>query len=161
MRVQSDRVHSAGVDDSCTFFVCAEENREVCATTHFGGAHLLGWPDLVRVWAQQSWLTTRWQKQFGPGLLLPHPIQVTPPSLLLQWRSGKHQESLRVPHQLHKEMGGQVRVYISCHLVYCFMTLQLCLNPPYVKKHMLIKCWWLLWLWLSPVISTHCIVLPN
>lgn len=42
MRVQSDRVHSAGVDDSCTFFVCAEENREVCATTHFGGAHLLG-----------------------------------------------------------------------------------------------------------------------
>lgn len=92
------------------FFVCAEENREVCATTHFGGAHQLGRPDLVRVWAQQSRLTPRWQmQQLGPGLLLPHPVQAAPPSLLLQWRSGKHQESLRVPHQLHKEMGGQVR----------------------------------------------------
>lgn len=162
VKAQPDRVHSAEADDSCTFFfVCAEENREVCATTHFGGAHQLGRPDLVGVWAQQSRLTPRWQKQqLGPGLLLPHPVQAAPPSLLLQWRSGKHQESLGVPHQLHKEMGGQVRcILVVIQNIYCFNTyLQLCLVPPYVNILMLITFYWIR---LSLSISTHCIVLPN
>lgn len=91
------------------FFVCAEENGEVRAATELGGAHQPGGPDPVRVGAQQSRFASRWQKQLGPGLLFPYPVQASPPSLLLQWRSRKHQESLRVPHQLHKEMGGQVR----------------------------------------------------
>lgn len=113
MRLKSEGVHSAEADASCIFlFVCAEENREVCATTQFGGAHQFGRPDPVRVGAQQSRLTPRWQKQLGPGLL-PHPVQAPPPSLLLQWRSRKHQESVRVPHQLHKEMGGQVRCILD------------------------------------------------
>lgn len=90
-------------------FVRAEEDREVRAKTQFGGAHKPGGSDLVRVRAQRSRFTPWWQKQLGPGLLLPHPVQAAPPSFLLQWRSWKHQESVWVPHQLHKEMGGQVR----------------------------------------------------
>lgn len=93
-----------------SFYVCAEENWEVCAPAQLGGAHQPGRPDFVRVGAQQPRLTPRWYEQPGPGVLLPHPVQAAPPSLLLQRRSRKHQESLGVSHQLLKEMGGQVRL---------------------------------------------------
>lgn len=94
-----------------SFFACEEENREVCPATQLGGAHQPGGLDSFRIRAEQSQLATQRQMQHGAGVLLPYPVKTPTPSLLLQWRSGKHQKNLRVPHQLHKEMGRQVR----CH----------------------------------------------
>lgn len=82
----------------------AEQNGQVRAAARLGGAHQPGRPDPVRVRAQQPRVARRRHGRPGPGGLLPHPVQAAAPTLLLQRRSGKHQESLRVPHQLHKEI---------------------------------------------------------
>lgn len=56
MRLKSEGVRSAEADHWCTFFhfVCAEENREVCAPSLAGRAHQPSGPDLDGVGAQQS-----------------------------------------------------------------------------------------------------------
>lgn len=59
-RPKSEGVHSAEADDLCvSFYVCAEENREVCAPAQLRGAHQPGRPDFVRVGAQQPRLIPR------------------------------------------------------------------------------------------------------
>lgn len=127
----------------------AEEDREARATALVWRAHQPGRPDPVRVRAERPWFASRGPKQPGPGLLLPHPVQAASPWLLLQWRHGEHQESVRVPHQLHKEMGGQVWCILAViyvvsyiHFTSTMATVSLFfLTSPNMENYFS-PCWW-------------------
>lgn len=87
----------------------AEEDGEAGAAAELGGAAQPGGPDPVRVGAQRPRVVPRRAQRPGPGVLLPHPVAAAAAALLLQRRAGQRQEGVRVPHQLHQEVGGQVR----------------------------------------------------